>query len=80
LNPLSRREYFGTICGSNSPLRSRGTLTGTAPMSVSLVLVVDPPEVVPRAAPARIALLVAQVLGQLNVQGPVEHSLGQLGE
>jgi hypothetical protein len=36
--------------------------------------------VVARATTGRVAFLVAQVLGELDIQGPIEHPLGQLSQ
>jgi hypothetical protein len=40
--PPTRRAPFGTITGSNEPLRSRGTSTGTGPISVVSVFPENP--------------------------------------
>ena len=51
---LSRRVPFGTVTGSNVPLRSRGTATSTGPAVVCTVLPVSPlrefPDPLPSAA------------------------------
>jgi hypothetical protein len=41
-SPPARRDPFGTSRGSNEPARSRGTASGTGPISVSTVLGLDP--------------------------------------
>ena len=51
-SPPMRRAPFGTITGSKLPLRSRGTLTGTGPISVVSVLSVNPLRELPDPAPA----------------------------
>jgi hypothetical protein len=38
----TRRARLGTICGSNSPLRSRGTVRVTGPFVVDTVFVAEP--------------------------------------
>jgi hypothetical protein len=52
LKPVSRVCPLRTICGSNVPLRSRGTATFTAPISVSSVLPVVPLRLFPLPRPA----------------------------
>jgi hypothetical protein len=52
LNPFSRVWPLRTICGSNVPLRSRGTARSTAPISVSTVLPVLPLRLLPLPRPA----------------------------
>jgi hypothetical protein len=52
LNPSSRVWPLRTICGSNVPLRSRGTARPTAPTSVSTVLGVAPLRLFPDPRPA----------------------------
>ena len=42
VSPPDRRDPFGTSRGSNDPLRSRGTSSGTCPTSVCSVLGVNP--------------------------------------
>jgi hypothetical protein len=49
---LSRRVFFGTIAGSNEPLRSRGTAISTGPLTVLTVFDVDPLRELPDPRPA----------------------------
>jgi hypothetical protein len=48
----TRRRRFGTICGSNSPLRSRGTVIVTGPLVVDTVFVELPLRELPVPCPA----------------------------
>ena len=48
----SRRTLFGTMTGSNDPLRSRGASMVTGPLMVFTVLVVDPLRELPDPRPA----------------------------
>ena len=77
-DPDSRRAPFGTICGVNSPLRSCGTSTSTAPMSLSTLLPLLPFTGIPVAPPGRITLSGHQLLGDLWHQLRLEIGLPDL--
>lgn len=49
---LSRRVFFGTIAGSNEPLRSRGASMRTGPLTVVTVFGVVPLRELPDPRPA----------------------------
>lgn len=49
---LSRRVFFGTIAGSNDPLRSRGTEMSTGPLTVLTVFELNPLRELPEPRPA----------------------------
>ncbi len=60
------------------PARSRGTSSGTGPTSVATVFGVRAVARVRRTPPGRVALLIAQMLGQLGRQPPLQHRLDHL--
>ncbi len=77
-NPVQRVWFFLTICGSNSPLRSRGVAISTSPKSPFSVLRVTPFRLFPLLSPCRIVLFVAQMLGHLALHSPFHHRFGEL--
>lgn len=80
LNPFSRVWPLRTTRGSQVPLRSRGSVRSTAPISVSTVFPVVPPRLLPLPWPPRVVVLIAQVAGHLHGQRPLQHRLGHLGQ
>ena len=71
----SRRFRFGTSRGSKLPLRSRGTSIRACPALVITVFGVAPLREFPTAGPGRVAAVVAQMIGHLDVQAPLQHRL-----
>ena len=79
--PATRPARLGTSSGSNVPARSRGTARRHRPDPGLHCLGDRAVPVVPRPGrPFPAVPVVAQVRGQLGLQGPFQHRLDQLAE